>query len=486
MTKVLNVDHLIDGESVASESGSTFERRSPVTGEVVTIAAAGKAGDVDRAVMAADTAFETWSVTGPNARRSILNACADALEARSADIAALGAAETGGTAGWIGFNVMLASRIMREAAAMTTQIKGEIIPSDKPGCLSMAIREPIGVLVGMAPWNAPVILGVRCFAMAIACGNTVVMKASEKCPGLHRLIGDAMVEGGLPKGVLNIISHAAEDGPEVVNALIDHPLTRRINFTGSTRVGQIIAERAAKHLKPCLLELGGKAPLIVLDDADIGGAVNAANFGAFMNQGQICMSTEKVVLVPEIAEEFVAAFKAKAESMVVGEPTEQVHIASVVDIDTIHHVKSLIEDAVSKGATVVTGGVPESGSIMAPTIVDGVTPEMDIYAAESFGPVTTVIRAKDTEDAVRIANDTEYGLTAAVHGRNTRRAFDIARQLKTGIAHVNGPTVADEAQMPFGGVKASGYGRFGGTAGIDAFTELRWITIEDADQNYPI
>ena len=194
----------------------------------------------------------------------------------------------------------------------------------------------------------------------------------------------------------------------------------------------------------------------------------------------------KVVLVPEIAEEFVAAFKAKAESMAVGKPEEQVHIASVVDIDTIHHVAALIDDAVSKGATLVTGGAPESGTIMPPTIVDGVTPEMDIYAAESFGPVTTVIRAKDTEDAVRIANDTEYGLTAAVHGRNTRRAFDIARQLKTGIAHVNGPTVADEAQMPFGGMKASGYGRFGGTAGIDAFTELRWITIEDADQHYPI
>lgn len=486
MAEVLDVNHLIGGEDVASESGLTFERKSPVTGNVVTKAAAGKAPDVDRAVVAADAAFDAWSTTGPNARRSILNACADALEARSADIARLGAEETGSTAGWIGFNVMLAARILRESAALTTQIKGEIIPADKPGCLSMAIREPVGVLVGMAPWNAPVILGVRCFAMAIACGNTVVMKASEKCPGLHRLIGDGMIAGGLPAGVLNIVTHAAEDGPEVVNALVDHPLTRRINFTGSTRVGQIIAERAAKHLKPCLLELGGKAPLIVLDDADIDGAVNAANFGAFMNQGQICMSTEKVVLVPEIADEFVAAFKAKAESMAVGKPEEQVHIASVVDIDTIHHVAALIDDAVSKGATLVTGGAPESGTIMAPTIVDGVTPEMDIYAAESFGPVTTVIRAKDTEDAVRIANDTEYGLTAAVHGRNTRRAFDIARQLKTGIAHVNGPTVADEAQMPFGGMKASGYGRFGGTAGIDAFTELRWITIEDADQHYPI
>ena len=283
MAEVLDVNHLIGGEDVASESGLTFERKSPVTGNVVTKAAAGKAPDVDRAIVAADAAFDAWSTTGPNARRSILNACADALEARSADIARLGAEETGSTAGWIGFNVMLAARILRESAALTTQIKGEIIPADKPGCLSMAIREPVGVLVGMAPWNAPVILGVRCFAIAIACGNTVVMKASEKCPGLHRLIGDAMIAGGLPAGVLNIVTHAAEDGPEVVNALVDHPLTRRINFTGSTRVGQIIAERAAKHLKPCLLELGGKAPLIVLDDADIGGAVNAANFGAFMN-----------------------------------------------------------------------------------------------------------------------------------------------------------------------------------------------------------
>lgn len=486
MTTVPATGAFIENTELAAQDGTTFERRNPVTGAVVTVAAACKTADVDAAVQSAQAAFASWSQTGPNARRAILMKCADALEARSADIATLGALETGSTAGWIGFNVMLAARILREAAALTTQIKGEIIPSDKPGCLSMAMRQPVGVLVGMAPWNAPVILGVRSFAMPIACGNTVVMKASEKCPGLHRLIGDAVAEGGLPAGVLNIITHSAEDGPEVVAALVDHPLTRRINFTGSTRVGQIIAERAAKQLKPCLLELGGKAPLIVLDDADIAGAVNAAGFGAFMNQGQICMSTEKVIVVPEVAEEFAAAFAAKADSLVMGAPEEQVHLASVVDIETIHHVKRLIDDAVAKGARLIAGGVPDEGTIMPATIVDHVTPEMEIYSAESFGPVTTLIRARDTEHAIEIANDTKYGLTAAVHGRDTRRALEVAQRLNTGIAHVNGPTVADEAQMPFGGTKASGYGRFGGTAGINEFTELRWITIEDANQHYPI
>ena len=477
---------LVDNIDVASTDGRVFERRNPVNGEVVTSVQSAGAGDVDVAVRSAAKAFESWSQTGPNERRRILNACADALDAKSAEVAELGARELGMTRAWIGFNAKLGAQMLREAAALTTHIKGEIIPADKPGTISMGYRQPVGVLVGMAPWNAPVILGVRCFATPIACGNTVVMKASEKCPGLHRLIGDCMAEGGLPPGVLNIVTHSAEDGPEVVNALVDHPLTRRINFTGSTRVGQIIAERAAKHLKPCLLELGGKAPQVVLEDADLQAAVNAAGFGAFMNQGQICMSTEKVVVVDEIADAFADAFAKKADSLVTGDPADQVHIASVVDIDTIHHVKSLIDDAVAKGAKVIAGGAPESGTIMPATIVDHVTPEMDIYAAESFGPVTTIIRATDEDDAVRIANDTRYGLTASVFSRDIRRAMEVAKRIQSGICHINGPTVGDEAQMPFGGTKASGYGRFGGTAAIAEFTELRWITIEDPNQHYPI
>lgn len=477
---------LIDNSDTPSESGETFDRMSPVSGQTVSTAAAGTAKDVDRAVQSAAKAFETWSKTGPNERRKILNACADALEARSADFAEFGAKETGGTKAWVGFNVMLGARILREAASLTTQIKGEIIPADKPGTMSMGYRQPVGVLVGMAPWNAPVILAVRSFALPIACGNTVVMKASEKCPGIHRLIGDCMVAGGLPEGVLNIVTHSAAQGPEVVSALVDHPLTRRINFTGSTRVGQIIAEKAAKHLKPCLLELGGKAPCIVLEDADLDAAVKGAAFGAFMNQGQICMSTEKIVVVEEVFDTFASAFAEKAKSLTLGTPDEQVALSSVVDRDTVDHVSRLIDDAVAKGAKVLSGGAPAEGCIMPATVVSEVTPEMDIYAAESIGPVTTLIRATDEDHAVDIANDTEYGLTAAVYTKDAMRGLEVAKRLQTGIAHVNGPTVADEAQMPFGGVKASGYGRFGGTAGIAEFTELRWITIEDPHQHFPI
>lgn len=481
----MSVGLFINNTNIAAASGDSFERRNPVTGKVATTAAAAGAQDVDHAVQSCSKAFLDWSRTGPNQRRAILNKCADAIDSMKNDFIRLGADETGASGSWIGFNVMLAGNTLREAAAMTTQIKGEIIPSDKPGTMAMGVRQPIGVLVGMAPWNAPLILGVRAFAMAIACGNTVVLKASEKCPAMHRLIGDAMAQGGLPPGVLNIITHSQENAPEVVNALIDHPLTRRINFTGSTRVGQIIAERAAKHLKPCLLELGGKAPQLVLEDADIPGAVNAAIFGAFMHQGQICMSAEKLILVNPIADDFTNQFTTRADALITGKPNEQVHLTSVIDRDTIDHVARLIEDAVDKGAVVRTGGAPKEGTIMPATIVDHVTSKMAIYSEESFGPITTIIRVKDEQEAIKIANDTDYGLTASVFSQDIRRAMDVAKQIDTGICHINGPTVGDEAQMPFGGTKRSGYGRFGGSASINEFTELRWITIEDPNQHYP-
>ena len=480
------VQLFMDGADTPALCNGTFARCSPVTGKVVTQAASAKAADVDLVVRSAQTAFPEWSEKGPSEKRSILNACADALEARVEEFVAIGTGETGSTELWYRNNVKIAASMLREAASMTTQIKGEIIPANKPGTLSMGYRQPIGVLVGMAPWNAPIILGVRSFAMPLACGNTVVMKASEKCPGLHRLIGDCMAEGGLPPGVLNILTHSAADGPEVVNALIDHPLTRRINFTGSTRVGQIIAERAAKHLKPCLLELGGKAPFLVLEDADIDAAVRAAAFGAFMNQGQICMSTEKIIVVDAVADAFETAFKAKVESLTVGAPEDKSSLASVADRDTVDHVSKLVSDAISKGAETYGGALPEAGTIMPAMVVSGATPEMNIYSAETFGPITTVMRARDEDHAVEIANDTEYGLTSAIFTHDTQRGMAIAKRLQTGIAHINGPTVGDEAQMPFGGTKASGYGRFGGTASIDEFTELRWITIEDPNQNYPI
>lgn len=475
---------LIDGVSGPADAGGTFDRCDPVTGAVATTAAAARASDVARAIEAAGRAFPAWSETGPSERRKILNRAADILEERAPAFIEKGIAETGATAPWLGFNCMFGARILREAAAATTQIKGDIIPSDKPGTLAMGIRQPVGVLVGMAPWNAPVILGLRAVAMPIACGNTIVLKASEMCPGLHRMIGDVLEAAGLPKGVLNVITHAAEDAPEVVSALIAHPLVKRINFTGSSKVGRIIAEQAGRLLKPVLLELGGKAPLVILDDADLDGAVNAAAFGAFMNQGQICMSTERIIVDEKVADAFVEKFAAKARALPHGNPRDKVVLGAVVSQGAVDRVQALLADATALGATLVAGGTA-AGTVMSATVVDHVTPAMQLFSEESFGPIVCVIRVKDTEEAIRCANASEYGLSSAVFGRDLDRAMKVARRIEAGICHINGPTVQDEAQMPFGGVKASGYGRFGGEAAIAEFTELRWITIEDPGQHYP-
>lgn len=463
-----------------------FDRLNPMTGAVASTAVAMQARDMSAIAERAAAAFPAWAAIGPNARRDLLMKAADALMARKDDFVAAVMGETGGTAGWAMFNLGLAAGIIREAAAMTTQIGGEVIPSDKPGCLSMALREPVGVMLGIAPWNAPIILGVRSIAMPLACGNTVIMKASELSPRTHSLIVEAFVDAGFPDGVVNIVTNAPEDAAEVVGALIDHPAVKRINFTGSTGVGKIIAKRAAEHLKPVLLELGGKAPLIVLEDADLDEAVKAAAFGAFMHQGQICMSTERIIVVDAVADAFAAKFAAKASTMVAGDPREgKTPLGAVIGMNTITHVNRLIDDAVAKGATIIAGGKGES-VVMNATVVDGVTSAMNLYRDESFGPITAMIRAKDETDAIRLANDSQYGLSAAVFTRDTARGLGVARRINSGICHVNGPTVHDEAQMPFGGVGASGYGRFGGKAGIDSFTELRWITIETQPGHYPI
>ena len=477
---------LIEDRDVPATGGATFERLNPITGDVASRAAAATPDDAIAAADAAAAAFPAWSALGPNARRAVLSKAADLLQARADDFVALMAGETGATAGWAQFNVKLAAGMLREAAALTTQISGDVIPSDKPGCLALAIRQPAGVVLGIAPWNAPVILGVRAVATPLACGNTVVLKASEICPGTHRLIGEVLREAGLPPGALNVVTNAPEDAADVISALIAHPAVRRINFTGSTRVGRIIAEKAAQHLKPVLLELGGKAPLIVLDDADLDAAVAAAAFGAFMNQGQICMSTERLVVDASVADAFVEKLATKAATLKAGDPREaKTPLGSLVNPDAARRLLGLVDDAVQKGARLVAGGKAE-GTLMGATVLDHVTPAMRIYGEESFGPVVTVVRVNGVEEAIRVANDTEYGLSAAVFGRDIARALDVAKRIESGICHVNGPTVHDEAQMPFGGTKASGYGRFGGQAGIAEFTELRWITIETGPQHYPI
>ena len=477
---------LIANQDADACGGRTFEVRNPMTQAVVTQAAAASVEDGARAAEAAQQAFPAWAELPPNARRQILLRCADAIEARSPEFTRAMAEETGSAASWGAFNVRLGASMLREAAAMTTQITGEVIPSDHPGCLAFSVREPVGVILGIAPWNAPVILGVRAVALPLACGNTVVLKSSELCPYTQYLLGVAFRDAGLPPGVVNVISNSSEDAAGIVSSLIAHPAIRRINFTGSTRVGRIVAELAGRQLKPVLLELGGKAPLVVLDDADLDEAVRAAAFGAFMHQGQICMSTERLVAQEPVADDFVRRLSVKAASLKTGDPRESgTQIGSLINSQAGERVESLIQEARAKGATLVCGGARQ-GTIVQPTVLDRVTPEMKIYHQETFGPVVSVIRVKNDEEAIRIANDTEYGLTAAVFSRNIPRALGVARRLQTGMCHINGATVHDEAQMPFGGTKASGYGRFGGRAGIDEFTELRWMTINTESPHYPI
>ena len=480
-----SISLLIGGERRAAAGGATFVRRNPLDGSVATTAPAATAEDARAAVDAAAAAFPAWSALGPNARRALLIKAAHALEAKGEAFAATVASETGGSGLWAGFNVHLAAGMLLEAAALTTQISGEVIPSDVPGSVAMAMRQPAGVVLGMAPWNAPIILGVRALAVPLACGNTVVLKGSELCPATHGLIVEALVDAGLPAGVVNFVTNAPADAPAVVEAMIAHPAVRRVNFTGSTRVGRIIAEMCARHLKPSVLELGGKAPLVVLDDADLDAAVNGAAFGAFANSGQICMSTERIIVDASVADEFAARLAAKASALPLGDPRKgPVVLGSVVDMSTVKRCNALIDDALAKGARLLCGGKADS-TLMPATLLDHVTPDMAIYREESFGPVKPIVRVQGVEAAVACANDNAYGLSAAVFGRDAARALAVAQRIQSGICHVNGPTVHDEAQMPFGGVKDSGWGRFGGKAGIEAFTELRWVTLQTGTRHYP-
>ena len=432
---------LINGLAVSAEKGATFERRNPLDGSVATRAPAASTADAVAACDAAAEAFKTWRETGPSARRALLLKAADALEAKTLKFIEAVPAETGATGMWAGFNVMLAASMIREAAALTTQIGGEVIPSDVPGSLAMGLRVPAGVVLGIAPWNAPVILGVRAIATPLACGNTVILKGSENCPRTHQLIIEAFQEAGFPAGVVNYITNAPADAGAVVEAMVAHPAVRRVNFTGSTRVGKVIAMTCARYLKPVVLELGGKAPLLVLDDADLDAAVNGAAFGAFANSGQICMSTERIVVDERIADEFVARFVKKAKSLPLGDPRkpEPVVLGSVIGMGTVEHCNALIDDAVAKGAKLLCGGKADS-TLMPATVLDCVTSKMRIYHEETFGPVKCVVRVDGVDEAVDCANDNEYGLSAAVFGKDTARAIAVARRIETGICHVNGPT----------------------------------------------
>jgi acyl-CoA reductase-like NAD-dependent aldehyde dehydrogenase len=471
--------HFIGGASEAP--GETFEDADPFSGDVVARVTSGGREDARRAIEAAAAAFPAWSQTAPEAKQAIFLKAADVLESRNDEIVDLLERETGSTFGFSMFQMHFVAGLLRQAAAIPYAPIGQVLPTDTPGRMAMGIRQPVGVVGAIAPWNAALILSARSIAAPLALGNTVVLKPSEWSPVVGGLIwGEIFAEAGLPEGVLNIVTHAPGEAAAIGEEFTENPAVRRINFTGSTPTGRKLAEAAGRNLKRMVLELGGHNPLIVLGDADIEYAVNASAFGSFMHQGQICMSTRRIIVERSIADEFTQRLAEKTATLKTGDPKEpDTIIGPLINEQALATVRSRVEDAVSKGAKVLAGGDAVGPAFQATLLAD-VPDDSEFAREETFGPVAAIEVVDSAEQAVERANSTSYGLSAGIITSDPDRGFALARELESGIVHVNDQTIADEPQMPFGGVKGSGYGRFGGQAVIDEFTELRWITVSGA------
>jgi acyl-CoA reductase-like NAD-dependent aldehyde dehydrogenase len=475
----------IGGEWTEASGGETFEDLDPFTGDVVASVPAGTREDARRAIEAAAKAFPAWSQTPPAQRQRIFLKAADLLESRIDDTASWLTRETGTTFGFAMFQLQFVAGLFRQAAALGYQPMGEIIPSDT-GAFAMGIRRPVGVVGAIAPWNAALILSARSIAAPMALGNTVVLKPSEFSPYSGGLIwGEIFSEAGLPGGVLNIVTHAPGEAGPIADELTENPLVRVINFTGSTQTGRRLAEAAGRNLKRAVLELGGYNPLIVLADADLDYAVDATAFGAFFHQGQICMSARRIIVEEPIADTFVERLVEKTKGLKSGDPKKHdTIIGPLITGDALQTVKSRVDDAVAKGAKVLAGGDAE-GPVYQATLLADVPEDADFAQVETFGPVAAVEVVGSAEEAVERANSTSYGLSAGIITSDTDRGLTLAQQIESGIVHVNDQPVGDEPQMPFGGVKDSGFGRFGGTAAINEFTELHWVTVTSGTHPFP-
>jgi len=485
-TETREARHFIGGQWTDAAGGATFEDRDPYTGDTVATVAAGGAEDARKAIEAAAAAFPAWSATPPAERQRVFLKAADVLESRQDEVVGLLARETGCTFGFGMFQIHFVPGLFRQAAGAAYAPIGQLIPSDTPGRMAMGVRRPVGVVGAIAPWNAALILSARSIAAPLVLGNTVVLKPSEWSPISGGLIwGEIFAEAGLPEGVLNVVAHAPGEAGPIGEELVSHPAVRRLNFTGSTATGRKLAEAAGRNLKRVVLELGGYNPLIVLDDADVDYAVDATTFGAFLHQGQICMSARKVIVDRSVAEEFTSKLAAKAAGLKAGDPKEPDTIIGPLITDTaLATVKARVDEAVAGGARLLAGG-EAVGPCFQATVLADVPAKSELARLETFGPVLGVEVVADADEAVARANATSYGLSAGIITTDTERGFALAQRIESGIVHVNDQPVADEPQMPFGGVKDSGWGRFGGQAVIDEFTELRWITVQSGSHPYP-
>ena len=464
----------INGQWKNTVSGKIIEDKNPADGSIFAKVHFAGEQEVEEAIAAAERAKESWANTPTSEREAILWRAADWMQNHIDEVAEVLMSESGSAFGKAYFEAGFAVDIFKTAAGECRRIFGEL-QQQISGEISMMRRLPLGVVAGIAPFNFPLILALKKVAFAIAAGNTFILKPASATPVSGVMIAKALDAAGLPAGVFNLVPGS---GDVVGNRLIKDKRVKMIAFTGSTEVGRNIAAKASTLFKKYSLEMGGKNPLILLKDFDVEQAVKIAGFGAFFHQGQICMCTSRIIAEEAIYDEFCEKFTAYAKTMKVGDPHEKDTIVGpLIKQSQCEKIDEQIKDAVEKGATLLTGGTHQ-GSYYAPTVLKDVTPDMRIFYEESFGPVTSIIKAKNAEDAVRLCNDNEYGLSSSLLTNDLSKAMELSLAMEAGMVHINNATVADNSTVAFGGVKNSGVGREGGAYSIEEFTELKWITVQ--------
>jgi acyl-CoA reductase-like NAD-dependent aldehyde dehydrogenase len=480
------VRHYIDGTWRPAISGTEYDNHNPWTGAVLNRVAAGDAEDARRAIAAAYAARHAWADLAPGDRQQIFLGAATALSRRSDEVAGLLAAETGCGHHFAEVQTTFSAALLRQAAGLAYAPTGQLMPSDRAGTQAFAVRRPVGVIGAIATWNASLVLAGRAVVGPLAVGNTVVLKPSEESPLTGgSLWAELFEEAGLPPGVLNVVTHAPGDAGVIAEELITNPQVRRVNFTGSTVVGRRLAESAGRHLKRVVLQLSGQNPLIVLADADLDQAVDAAVYGAFVHQGQVCMCARIIYVQRPIAEAFTARFVERVAALPTGDPADPATvIGPLINQWALSLVTRRVDEAVHLGARLLAGGVPRPPCYPA-TVLTDVPAEAEIAFEETFGPVAILEVIDDAQEAVDRVNASRFALTAGILTGDTYRGLELARRLDSGIVHVNDQPVNDEPQMPFGGAKDSGFGRFGLGFSAEEFTDLQWVTARADRRTFP-
>lgn len=472
-SEVQSIDLWIGGERSAPSTGRYFTDNNPENDTPYARVAEGAAEDIDRAVRTAHEAFGSYGKSMALEREAWLSKAAALVEKYRDDFLDILVKEVGSPIGKAHFEVAYAAGCLRSAAGVARRIAGQTIPSDMPGRFAMTIRQPLGVVASITPFNVPLLKASKLSASPLATGNTVVMLPSEEASMVTSRLMEIYQEAGIPDGVVNMVTGL---GADIGDALTTHPLVRAVMFTGSSRVGRHISSLCGSMMRRVLLELGGKSPLVVLADADLDAAVEGACFGQFFFQGQACMASSRVYVEKSIAEEFTRRFVARAKTLGMGDLTNpNTWLGPIISNRQRDRVRKHIEDARAKGAQVLTGG-EWVGNCCQPTILSGVDESMVVCREETFGPVTSVYPVADLDEAIRRSNDTNYGLSAAIYTQDLNKAFRYMQEVKAGMVHVNAPTIADEPHVPFGGVGDSGFGREGTDIDVDTLTEWKWVT----------